>query len=65
MFRLNANDVEIITHQDVPRSALHVCDDRNLTDATHRLSYHRTSAGTLVYYRCSCGRPRVGLFPGR
>jgi hypothetical protein len=30
-------------------------------DPNRRLSTHRTSQGAVVYYRCYCGRPMVGL----
>jgi hypothetical protein len=30
-------------------------------DPTRRMSAHRTSAGTVVYYRCYCERPVVAL----
>ena len=42
-------------------AADHDCDDRDLTNAARWLSTHPTSVGTVVYYRCSCGRPRVGV----
>jgi pimeloyl-ACP methyl ester carboxylesterase len=37
--------------------------DRAATDARRWLSMHRTSMGTVVYYRCTCGRPAVGVHP--
>jgi hypothetical protein len=32
-----------------------------LADPTRRMSAHRTSKGTVVYYRCYCERPMVAL----
>jgi hypothetical protein len=58
--RLTHNHIDVIAHGST-RAADHVCDDHNLTDPAHRLSAHRVSAGRVVYYRCSCGRARVGL----
>jgi len=37
--------------------------DRAATDARRWLSIHRTSMGTVVYYRCTCGRPAVSVQP--
>jgi hypothetical protein len=40
------------------------CDqftDLARSDPRRRLSTHPTTLGSVVYYRCYCGRPKVGL----
>jgi hypothetical protein len=47
----------------LPNHTPYACDqvaDVDRSDPSRQLSTHRTSLGTVVY-RCSCGRPMVGL----
>lgn len=35
--------------------------DDAVVDRSSWLSTHRTSAGTVVYYRCRCGQPSLAV----